>query len=221
MSAIAQDIAERQAARARQTAVIRSIVGDVIVEAVRSAEAAGVVVLDDWTPEGELAYEWLVGALGETRVWRGASLASNVQGAGVDGADAQLLGAWHFASERAGLIAHPASKTTLLLGGPLPHAHLLPLGDLYASQVAELAGGWSMPDELAAIAARAGGLELLDAALARLVDAREPPATALDALAGDTAGEVMRLYERGRYHRLRPRLVPKLGARTLGVDLFD
>jgi hypothetical protein len=204
-----------------RAAAIRSIVGDVIGEAVRVSGAAGVAVLDDWTPEGELAYEWLVAALGETRVWRGASLASNVQGGTPDRAGAQMLGVWRFARDRHGLIAHPSSKTALLLGGPLPYADLFPLGDLYASQVARLAGGWSVPDELAGVVSGAGGLDLLDAALARLIEAREPAATALAGLTGDSAAEVMRLYERGRYHRLRPRLVPKLSARTLGVDLFD
>jgi hypothetical protein len=160
-----------------------------------------------------------VSAVGEARIWRGATVASNVQG--VTGADAQVLGVWRFVHEHSGLIAHPCSKTALLLGSRPPQADLFPLGDLYASQVARLAGGWSVPEDLRGLVARAGGIDVLDAALARLVDGREPAAAALDSLDGDIAGEVLRLYERGRYYRLRPRLVPKLGARTLGVDLFD
>jgi hypothetical protein len=220
MSAAAPAAALRRADPTR-TAAIRSTVSAVIVEAVRSAGASGVVVLDDWTPEGELTYEWLVAALDETRVWRGASLASNVHGVELDRADAQALAISRFVRLQGGLIAHPSSKTVLLLGGPLPRADLFPLGDLYASQVAQLAGGWSMPEELAGIVTRAGGMNALDAALARLVDGREAAPTALAGLAGDVADEVMRLYGRGRYHRRRPWLVPKLGARTLGVDLFD
>lgn len=203
---------------AARGAAIRSVVGGVIAEAVRSAGAGGVVVLDDWTPEGELAYEWLVESLGEPRVWRGAALASNVQG--TDRADSQMLAAWHFARDRAGLIAHPATKTALLLGGSLPRADLFPLGDLYASQVARLAGSWSLPDELEPIVRRIGGVDVLDAALSRMVDARESASSALAALGAD-ADEIVRRYERGRYHRLRPMLVPKLGDRTIGVDLFD
>lgn len=199
-------------------AAIRSVVGGVIAEAMRLAGAGGVAVLDDWTPEGELAYEWLVESLGEARVWRGAALASNVHGE--DRADTQMLAAWHFATDRAGLIAHPATKTALLLGGPLPRADLFPLGDLYASQVVQLAGGWSVPDELEPVLHRIGGVDVLDAALARLIDGRESPSAALAAL-GPSADEILGLYERGRYYRLRPGLVPKLGARTIGVDLFD
>jgi hypothetical protein len=63
-------------------------------------------------------------------------------------------------------------------------------------------------------------VDVLDAALERLVDGRESPSAALAAL-GPDADEILRLYERGRYYRLRPGLVPKLGARTIGVDLFD
>src|SRR5688572_10447044 len=88
------------------------VVRAVIAGAVRDAGAAGVVVLDDWTPEGELVYEWLIAELGEDRVWRAASLASNVQhGGGVDPADAHRLAAWRMAREHAALIAHPANKT--------------------------------------------------------------------------------------------------------------
>lgn len=220
MSAGRQTIRESRP-DARRAATIQSVVCDVLSEAVRSAGAAGVVVLDDWTEEGELTYEWLVGALGETRIWRGATVASNVQGTGLGRVDAQMLGAWHLATERSALIAHPASKTALLLGGALPRADVFPLGDLYASQVAELAGGAALSDEVASLAGRAGGIALLDAALGRLVDGRMPAAEALAPLDHDVGHELLRLYERGRYSRLRPRLVPKLGARTLGTDLFD
>ena len=171
-------------------AAIRTVVGGVIAEAMRMAGAGGVVVLDDWTPEGELAYEWLVESLGEPRVWRGAALASNVHGK--DRADSQMLAAWHFATDRAGLIAHPATKTALLLGGPLPRADLFPLGDLYASQVARLAGSWSVPDELEPIVRRIGGVGVLDAALGRMVDARESASSALAVLGAD-ADEIVRL----------------------------
>lgn len=205
---------ERRTDRAED---IRAIVGDVIRSAVAAAGADGVVVLDDWTPEGELAYEWLVTALSEERVWRGSALASNVQG--MAPAEAQLLGIWRFTRDGSALVAHPACRTALLLGGPLPRADLFPLGDLSAGQVVALAGDWSPPPELESILARAGR-DALDGALARLLDGRESLPSAFGGL-GEDAALVAALYERGRYHRLRPRVVPKLSARTLGVDLFD
>ncbi|HEX6307932.1 MAG TPA: hypothetical protein VFZ69_07080 [Longimicrobiales bacterium] len=198
---------------------VRGVICAVVAEAVDAAEAAGVVVLEDWTPEGELVYEWLVDALGEARVWRGASVASNVHG--TDPAEAQVLAALRIAHERGGLIAHPAPKTTLLLGGAMPRADLFPLGDLYASQVVALAGGWSVPERLAPVIRRAGGIEAVDAALGRMLEGREPITSALAPLGEEPAREIARLYQHGRYFRLYPRLVPKLSARTLGVDLFD
>lgn len=206
---------------AERAEAIRSIVGDVIAEAVRAADASGVILLDAWTPEGKLAHEWLVGALGAARVWRGGAVASNVQGADPDRRDAQLLGAWQLARERSGLIADPSNRTALLLGGALPRADLFPLGDLYASQIERLAGASTLSAEITALATRAGGLDALDAALSRVVDARLTAAAALEGLEAGVAKDLMRFYERGRYYRLRPRLVPKLSARTLGVDLFD
>lgn len=205
----------------RTHAAVRSIICDVIVEAVRSARAGGVVILDDWTPEGELVHDWLVEALGRPRVWRAGALASNVHGDGPDRSDAELPGAWRCAREQSALIAHPASKTALLLGGAPPRADLFPLGDVYASQVERLAGSCRLPDDVAQLARTAGGIGTIDAALVRLVDARSPAADALSDLDAGIAGELLRLYERGRYFRLRPRLVPKLSARTLGIDLFD
>jgi hypothetical protein len=204
---------------AGRSAAIRTVVCGVIAAAVREADSGGVVVMEDWTPEGELVHEWLAGALGAMRVWRVAALASNVHG--VDVADQRLLAAFRAARERSALLAHPASKTMLLLGGPPPRADVFPLGDLYASQVARLANDWSVPEAIEPLARRTGGIDVLDAALMRLIEGREPLAAALSGLDPDTGHEVARLYERGRYYRLRPRLVPKLGARTIGVDLFD
>ena len=200
---------------------LASIVRAVVAMAVREAGARSVVVLDDWTPEGELVYEWLIAELGEERIWRAASLASNVQHGGADAADAQRLAAWRMAREQAALIAHPANKTVLLLGGRLPWADLYPLGDLWASQMESLARRWSGPAEVEAVADAAGGLAALDAALARMIDARVHTADALASLPAAAAQQLVTLYERGRYFRLRARLVPKLGARTLGIDLFD
>ncbi|HEX2166263.1 MAG TPA: hypothetical protein VHG09_03395 [Longimicrobiales bacterium] len=202
-------------------AAVRSVVCDVIAEAVRSAQAGGVVVLDDWTPEGALACEWLAGVPGAPRVWRAGKLASNMHGEDVDRSDAQLPAAWRCAREHSAFIAHPASKTVLLLGGPPPRADLFPFGDVYASQLEELTGSSGLPDDVAQLARAAGGIGAVDAALARLVDSRMPAADALAPLDAAVAGELLRLYERGRHFRLRPRLIPKLSARTLGIDLFD
>lgn len=194
---------------------VARIVRSVCAAAVRDADAEGIVVLDDWTPEGELVYEWLVDELSEDRVWRAASTVPNLS-PDQDRATAAL----RFAFERAALVAHPANRTALLLGGRLPWADLFPLGDIPAGRIEALVGRWSGPPALEALAARAG-LTSVDAALERAVDARMAPAEAFVALGDDVARQVLEMYEQGRYFRLRPRVVPKLGARTLGIDLFD
>jgi hypothetical protein len=198
---------------------VERVVRGVCAAAMTDASAAGIVVLEDWTPEGELLYEWLVRELGERRVWRAASLASNLQAGG--SVDAGLAAAWRAARDDDALVAHPANRTALLLGGRLPWADLLPFGDVPASHVEALAGRWSASADVEALAAAAGGITVLDAALERLVDRREPSDAALAGLDGTVAQQVLRLYERGRPFRLRARLVPKLGARTIGIDLFD
>jgi hypothetical protein len=179
---------------------IEQVVRGVAAAALAESGAAGVVVLADWTPEGELLYEWLVQELGETRIWRGASVTDNVD-------------------VSAALTAHPVNRTALLLGGRVPQADLLLLGDVWASQVELITGRWTAPPAVEALAAASGGVAVLDAALRRLVEER----CGLDecGLAESAAAELWRMYEAGRYYRLRPRVVPKLTARTLGIDLFD
>lgn len=185
---------------------VERVVRGVVAAAVRESGAEGVVVLEDGTPEGELVHGWLAAELGAGVVARASAVAGNVQEA-VD--------------RNTTLLAHPVNRTALLLGGAPPRADLLPLGDVYASQVEVLAGGWSAPADVERAARAAGGVAALDAALTRWIDGREEPATALAGLDAAAAGDIVRLYERGRWFRLRPRLVPKLGARTLGIDLWD
>jgi hypothetical protein len=85
--------------------------------------------------------------------------------------------------------------------------------------VERLTGRWSAPPDVEAAAAAAGGVEELDAALRRMVDERGEIAEV--GFGGAAAEQLLEMYERGRFFRLRPRLVPKLTARTLGIDLFD
>jgi hypothetical protein len=209
----ADDVA---AAGGRVARVVSGVVGAAVLE----AAATGVTVLADWTPEGELLYEWLVRELGEGRVWRAASLASNVhQGAAEPAAGRAVTPTGPQLSADGALTAHPLNKTALLLGGRVPHADLLPLGDLWASQVERLTGRWSAPAEVEAAAAAAGGIQELDSALRRMVEDRCEIGDL--GIGRSAAGQLVELYERGRFYRLRPRLVPKLTARTLGIDLFD
>jgi hypothetical protein len=210
--------------QARETR-IAEVVGAVARQALADRGAARIALLDDGSPEAGLAARLLEGALGAGAVARVAVPSEDVEpvlhalGAVSPPRVEEELRRMRARLLDGALPAHPANKTALLLGGALPPEPLFPLGDLWAGEVAALAGGWSAPEPVRRIAKAAGGVEALDAALARLVDGRDP--AALDALPAAAADEVRRALAAGRASRLFPRLVPKLGARTLGVDLFE
>ena len=204
---------------------IAEIVGAVARQALTDRGASRIALLDDGGPEAELAARLLAAALGAERVVRVASADGEVESVLhlAQGGDVERLGE-ELRRLRArttvdAVPAHPANKTALLLGGELPPEPLLPLGDLWATEVAELAGGWSAPPEVRRIATLAGGIEALDAALRAWADGRD--AAVLGALPAEAADAVARALAAGRASRLNPRIVPKVGTRTLGVDLFE
>lgn len=118
-----------------------------------------------------------------------------------------------------GLVVHSASKTALLLGCA-PAADVLPLGDLYATQVVALAGPVELPREIEELAAACGGAETLDRALQRYFDERRGWDAATAGLPGEAAAQLKERLEAARFRRIRIGLVPKLGARTPGIDLY-
>ena len=204
---------------------IAEIVGAVARQALTDRGASRIALLDDGGPEAELAARLLAAVLGAERVVRVTSADGEVESVLhlAPGGDVERLGE-ELRRLRArttvdAVPAHPANKTALLLGGELPPEPLLPLGDLWATEVAELAGGWSAPPEVRRIATLAGGIETLDAALRAWADGRD--AVALGALPAEAADAVARALAAGRASRLNPRVVPKVGTRTLGVDLFE
>ena len=110
-----------------------------------------------------------------------------------------------------------ASKTELLLAAQPTAADLYPLGDLYASELAAF-GVTSLAAELHELAAASGGVEFLDNALRRLLDERRPPAAAFADLP-HIRDAVMTRLQKTRFRRAHMGIVPKLGARTIGIDL--
>lgn len=204
---------------------IGEIVGAVARQALADRGAARIALLDGGGPEAELAARLLAAAVGAERVVRvtagDAEVESLLHLAPAGGAECARE---EVARVRTRLMAdaipaHPANKTALLLGGELPPEPLLPLADLWATEVAELAGGWSGPVEVHRIAALAGGIEALDAALRAWAEGRDP--AALGRLPAEAAQAVARALARGRASRLHPRIVPKISTRTLTIDLFE
>ena len=203
---------------------IAEVVGAVARQALVDRGRSRIALLDDGGPEAELAAAMLRDQLGAERIV--LVTAADVDAgplARILAADATRVGD-EVRRMRARLMddaltAHPASKTALLLGGELPPEPLLPLGDLWATDVLALAGGWSAPADVTALAEEAGGIEALDGVLRRLIDGRD--AAALDALPPATVERVRAMLAAGSASRRYPRVVPKLGARTLCADLFE
>lgn len=203
------------------------VVGAVARQALAERGLRRVALLDDGGPEATLAARLLEAALGADAVVRVRAAAGEVEPLLLPGGPGEAdpeRAAEELRRLRARLVpgalpAHPASKTALLLGGEIPPEPLLPLGDLWAAEAAEFCGGWSAPAAVRRLAEAAGGIEALDAALRGWIDRRDP--AALDALPRDAARGVRDAFAAGRASRLAPRVVPKLGTRTLYADLFE
>lgn len=118
------------------------------------------------------------------------------------------------------LEARAFNKTALLLTRGWPSEFLLPIGDLWATQVQQLTGGWSAPPDARALIEAAGGIEAVDRALQRWLERREDPQIALADLPESARGPFLEAVRAGRAWRERAGLVPKLTTRTIGIDLF-
>ena len=209
---------------------LAALVGAVVERSLADRGATRIALLDDGGPEASLTIRLLgatlpAEAIVRVRATRGEveSVLHDAGAAQSDSVDAERaedeVRRMRARLVAGAVVANPANKTALLLGGELPPDPLFPLGDLWASDVAALAGDWSASGEVRRLAEEAGGVEGLDAALRRLVDRRDP--AGLDALPESVAGAVRDALARGRASRLHPRVVPRLGPRTLGVDLFE
>lgn len=188
------------------------VISGVLEQALADARAVGIVLLGDGSPEALLAERLLRPRLRD----RLAVLT-------VDGTSlAELTGAAADVARTRpdALIAHAVNKTAALLGGAVA-VPLLPLADLWGTQVEALESAYSLPERVQAIADAAGGVGPLDGALQQWVDGRRGADTALADLPAQARGMILALWEDTRFYRRRVGLVPKLGLRTLGVDLFD
>jgi hypothetical protein len=182
---------------------IARIVSGVIRAALRESGRCGIVIVADGSPETGLLCDWCRVHLAE-RVW----------GAPDTGELRRLV------EERNALAANPVNKTTLLLGAAGSPEPLLPLGDLYATQISDLAGGWSAPPEVQQLIATSGGIELVDQTLQAWFEGWTAPETAVQQLPAEARGPFLEAVRAGRFWRERAGLVPKLSARTIGVDLI-
>lgn len=205
---------------------LAGIVGAVARQALIDRGARVVALIDDGGPEAGLAAGWLARALPAHAVERiaspGPELEPLLQTAGAEADRSEIrIEALRLTARlvSGGLVANPVNRTVMLLSGAPPPDAFLPLADLPASQVEEIAGAWSGPERVRELADRAGGIRPLDAALHALLDRRDPDG--LSRLPLDVRGAVRAALDQGRAARRSPWLVPKIGYRTLGVDLFE
>ncbi|MBB4637902.1 hypothetical protein [Longimicrobium terrae] len=203
---------------------VAAVIGAVARQALTDRGLSRIVLLDDGGAQADLAARILGGVLADGVVRLAADpaevepLLPMFAGLPRETVVRELLRMRARLSADA-LAAHPANKTELLLGGELPPEPLLVLGDLWAGDVAALGAEPALSPEVEDLARAAGGIDALDAALRARVDSRDP--RALDALPADVAAEVTRRFRAGAASRRAPRIVPKLGGRTLGLDLFE
>ena len=130
---------------------------------------------------------------------------------------AQLCGAAG-AQPGPGITVAGSSKTALLLGAGEP-ADLLPLGDLFHTQLRELIGDHALPTGLTELANALGGAETLDRVLQAYYDQRLDWGRATAGLDARARVLLEQQLEAARFRRGRVGMVPKVGGRTLGIDL--
>jgi hypothetical protein len=195
------------------------VIGGVMRAAVRDAGANGIVLLESETADGRLAYDWLAEALGQDAVI--ASPAPGRDAAGTIETEEHARAAARITARRQRLLlAHPACKTVLLLSECAPPERLLPFGDVYATQMAEWAGEVTLTDDVRELAGLAGGPGPLDAVLRDWLEGRNALRRAVGVLPDAARAAVLDRLRRNRGLRRWPRCVPKLGTRTLWIDVF-
>lgn len=203
-------------------------IGEMLVAVARQLledRAVGrIALLDDGSPEAALCARLLAPLQARLVTLRpeGGRMDSVLHAAGVSGDDPWARAEAQRFLLRLVLDAVPCSaisKTDLLVGGELPPEPFLPLGDLYASELIALGGDWRGTPAAQKLAARAGGITRLDEALRAHLDDRDT--SALERLPGGAGSMVAAALAVGASSRVYPRLVPKLGTRTIGVDLFE
>lgn len=200
---------------------IARVIQGVLREAQEERGSRGFVLAGPPGPEGALIRRWLSGAgltvrePGDEAV---EAAARSLRASGVDAAHATEAArravAWAVAEAETLIEVGHETKTHLVLEGCT--APVVPLGDLWASQVSELAGGVAPP-----VLLRSEPPEMLiavDRALASFLEGGCAWSEVTAELPDRVALSVRRGLRRAA-NASRPPLVPKVSAWTPGLDL--
>ncbi len=208
---------------------ITRVVVAVVAEAIRDADAHGVVLASSPRPETALLERWFTAAAitvktPDAEVVRAvaasleASLGGDTSDAVVRWNDEALRAAARVIANREGLIpVSAANKTELIWDERFPPEPLLPLGDLYASQIYTLTGACTAPPPLVDI--EPDRLRAVDTAIARVVEDGVRADVAFAELPSELRDAAFSAMQRSAWKGTLPPVVPKLSRRTLGVDL--
>ena len=208
---------------------IARVVVAVVAEAIREADAQGVVLASSPRPETALLERWFSAAAITVKIPDGevvravadsleASLGRDTPEAVARSQQEARRAAARVIANREELIpVSAANKTELIWAERLPPEPLLPLGDLYASQIHALAGACTAPLPLLGI--EPGRLRAVDKAIAQVVDDGVRPDVAFPELPTELRDAALSAMHRSAWKATLPPVVPKLGRRTLGVDL--
>lgn len=200
-----------------------TIITAVVRVALRSSGRSGVVVAGGG-PEQTLLGEWLRKAgipfvtPGEPALEQAQALLGSVRiGDPEMAAESSGLAGWGLAWAEKLLLLGTSNKTCLLLSPTKPVQSVLPLGDIFATQVAELAGAATLPPCLRGVPPEE--IRAVDEALGAYYEGGFGEDTAFDGLDLHLRDAVLSaLAEARRGWHPRP-LIPKLGRATLGLDL--
>ncbi len=129
----------------------------------------------------------------------------------------RTLAARALARSRGALLLGTETKTLLLLGYHPTALPVLPLGDLYASEILELAGGCTLPPPLQGLSGEViGGV---DSGLRAYLEEGLPRTDAFGTLPQPLPRVIPELLDRAGKSWRPTVLIPKLRRSTLGIDL--
>ena len=208
---------------------VSRVVVAVVAEAIREADAHGVVLASSPRPETTLLQRWFTAAAITVRIPDAEvvrAVADSLE-ASLNGRDSEAVARSNEEAHRAAarVIANrerlipvsAANKTELIWAERLPPEPLLPLGDLYASQIHALAGSCTAPPPLGDI--EPDRIRAVDEAIARVVEDGVRPDVAFAELPPELRNAAFSAMHRSAWRGTLPPVIPKLSKRTLGVDL--
>lgn len=197
------------------------IIGDVVAAEVARTGSRGVILASPPGPEADLLAGWLPSSLplrypdpGAVSDVAGALAAADAPGHHVEALAWQVVARAQSLS-RGLLPLGTINKTALLLGHAPLAARVLPLGDVWATDVKEWSGGAVLPAVLHD--ATQDEVALVEHALRRYLEEGVAPGDAFGPL-GSLEAPVRAALDGAEHHR-RGLVVPKLDRWTAGIDL--